>query len=108
MNRKFKALVCATIVATQWGFAANAQLGSEASSASGAVYTMTNDGSENSPLVHSRNANGLLTLRGAVAAHGRGSGGILDLLQSQGSLVLSEDGSLLFLATVGGNRGLFP
>ena len=101
MNPKFKVLVCATIVATQWGFAANAQLGSEASGLSGAVYTMTNDASENSILVYSRNANGLLTFQGAVSAHGRGSGGILDPLQSQGSLVLSQDGSFLFAANAG-------
>ena len=31
MNQQLKVLVCATIVATQWEFAANAQLGSEAS-----------------------------------------------------------------------------
>jgi hypothetical protein len=44
-------LVCATIVATHWGVTANAQLGSEGSGVSGAVYTMTNDASENSILV---------------------------------------------------------
>ena len=101
MNPKFKVLVCATIVATQWGFAANAQLGSEASGVSGAVYTMTNDASENSILVYSRNSNGLLTFQGPVSTHGRGSGGILDPLQSQGSLVLSQDGSFLFAANAG-------
>ena len=62
---------------------------------------MTNDASENSILVYSRNANGLLTFQGAVSAHGRGSGGILDPLQSQGSLVLSQDGSFLFAANAG-------
>ena len=101
MNQQLKVFVCATIVATQLGFAANAQLGSEASGVSGAVYTMTNDASENSILVYSRNANGLLTFQGAVSAHGRGSGGIIDPLQSQGSLVLSQDGSFLFAANAG-------
>jgi DNA-binding beta-propeller fold protein YncE len=101
MNSKFNLLVCATIVATHWGFTANAQLGSEGSGASGAVYTMTNDASENSVLVYSRNSNGLLTFRGPVSTHGRGSGGILDPLQSQGSVVLSQDGSFLFAANAG-------
>ena len=101
MNSKFNLLVCATIVATHWGFTANAQLGSEASGASGAVYTMTNDASENSILVYSRNSNGLLTFQGPVSTHGRGSGGILDPLQSQGSLALSQDGSFLFAANAG-------
>jgi 6-phosphogluconolactonase len=101
MNSKFNLLVSATIVATHWGFTANAQLGSEGSGASGAVYTMTNDASENSVLVYSRNSNGLLTFRGPVSTHGRGSGGILDPLQSQGSVVLSQDGSFLFAANAG-------
>ena len=99
MKAKLNLLVCATIVATHWGFKANAQLGSEASGASGAVYTMINDASENSILVYSRNSNGLLTFQGPVSTHGRGSGGILDPLQSQGSLVLSQDGSFLFAAS---------
>src|SRR5208282_3317050 len=101
MNPKFEVLVCATIVATQLGFAANAQSGSEAPGVPGAVYTMTNDASENTILVYSRNSNGLLTFQGPVSAHGRGSGGILDPLQSQGSLVLSQDGSFLFAANAG-------
>jgi 6-phosphogluconolactonase len=57
--------------------------------------------SENSILVYSRNSNGLLTFRGPVSTHGRGSGGMLDPLQSQGSLVLSQDGSFLFAANPG-------
>jgi 6-phosphogluconolactonase len=101
MKLKFNLLVCATVVATHWGVTANAQLGSEGSSVSGAVYTMTNDASENSILVYSRNANGLLAFRGPVSTHGRGSAGILDPLQSQGSLVLSQDGSFLFAANPG-------
>src|ERR1700739_540005 len=101
MNPKFNLLVCATIVATQCGVTANAQLSSQDSSVSGAVYTMTNDASENSILVYSRNSNGLLTFRGPVSTHGRGSGGVLDPLQSQGSVVLSQDGSFLFAANAG-------
>ena len=101
MKPKFNLLVCATIVATHWGVTANAQLGSEGSGVSGAVYTMTNDASENSILVYSRNSNGLLTFQGPVSTHGRGSGGILDPLQSQGSVVFSQDGSFLFAANAG-------
>ena len=63
MKPKFDLLVCATIVATHWGVTANAQLGSQGSGVFGAVYTMTNDASENSVLVYSRNSNGLLTLK---------------------------------------------
>jgi 6-phosphogluconolactonase len=98
MNARIKVLMCATIVAAHWSFTAHAQDGS---GASGAVYIMTNDASENSILVYSRNSNGLLTFQGPVPTQGRGSGGILDPLQSQGSLVLSQDGSLLFAANAG-------
>jgi 6-phosphogluconolactonase len=101
MNARFNVLICATIVATHWSVMANAQVGSNSSSVSGAVYTMTNGASENSILVYSRNSNGLLTFQGPVSAHGRGSAGILDPLQSQGSLVLSEDGLFLFAANAG-------
>jgi 6-phosphogluconolactonase (cycloisomerase 2 family) len=101
MKAKFDFFVCVAIVATHWGVTANAQLGSEGSGVSGAVYTMTNDASENSILVYSRNSNGLLTFQGSVSTQGRGSGGILDPLQSQGSLVLSQDGSFLFAANAG-------
>jgi 6-phosphogluconolactonase len=101
MKAKFNLLVCATIVATHWNVTANAQLSPQGSSVSGAVYAMTNDPSENSVLVYSRNSNGLLTFRGPVSTHGRGSGGVLDPLQSQGSLLLSQDGSFLFAANPG-------
>jgi 6-phosphogluconolactonase len=102
MKAKLNLLVCATIVATHWEVTANAQVGFQGSSVSGAVYTMTNDASENSVLVYSRNSNGVLTFQGPVSTHGRGSGGILDPLQSQGSLVPSQDGSFLFAANPAG------
>jgi 6-phosphogluconolactonase len=101
MKQKFDLLVCAIVVATLWGGTANAQVSSQGSGVSGAVYTMTNDASENSVLVYSRNSNGLLTFESQVSTQGRGSGGILDPLQSQGSLVLSPDGSFLFAANAG-------
>src|SRR5260370_10247165 len=101
MKAKLTLLVCATIVATHWDVTATAQVGFQGSGVSGAVYTMTNDASENSILVYSRNSNRLLTFQGPVSTHGRGSGGILDPLQSQGSVVLSQDGSFLFAANGG-------
>jgi 6-phosphogluconolactonase (cycloisomerase 2 family) len=101
MKPKFNFFVCAAIVATYWGVSANAQSGPGGPGVSGAVYAMTNDASENSVLVYGRNSNGLLTFQGPVSTHGRGSGGIGDPLQSQGSLVLSQDGSFLFAANAG-------
>jgi 6-phosphogluconolactonase len=68
---------------------------------SGAVYAMTNDATDNRIVVYSRNANGLLAFKGSVSTHGRGSGGILDPLLSQGSLTLSGGDEFLFAANAG-------
>ena len=95
MNAKFNVLICATIVATYWSVMAHAQVGSKDPGVSGAVYTMTNGTAENSILVYSRNSNGLLAFQSAVSTRGRGSGGILDPLQSQGSLYVRVSASLL-------------
>lgn len=59
---------------------------------SGAVYTMTNAPEDNQIVVFSRDTQGLLTLQGSVSTGGKGSGGGLDPLASQGSLVLMNDG----------------
>lgn len=68
---------------------------------SGAVYAMTNDATDNRIVVYSRNSNGLLAFKGSVSTHGRGSGGILDPLLSQGSLTLSGEDEFLFAANAG-------
>jgi 6-phosphogluconolactonase len=101
MSKKFNILVCATIVATHCITVGNAQVRSASPGDSGAVYTMTNDASGNRILVYSRNSNGALTFQGSVSTQGRGSGGIIDPLQSQGSLTLSQDNSFLFAANAG-------
>jgi len=80
---------------------ATAQVGSERPVVAGAVYAMTNDASENQVLVYRRNSKGLLTFHRPVLTHGRGSGGVLDPLDSQGSLALSEDNKFLFVANAG-------
>jgi 6-phosphogluconolactonase len=79
-------ILCATSVAT---FAQSCPNGDRLS---GAVYAMTNDATDNRILVYSRNSNGLLAFKGSVSTHGRGSGGIIDPLLSQGSLALSHRG----------------
>jgi 6-phosphogluconolactonase len=98
MKLKLNFLICATIVATHWAVTGNAQT---RPAESGAVYAMTNDASDNRILVYSRNSNGALSFQGSVSTQGRGSGGIIDPLQSQGSLVLSQDSSFLFAANPG-------
>lgn len=60
------------------------------------VYVLTNDNVKNEVLAYQRGYNGQFALRDRVATGGRGSGGTTDPLQSQGSLTLSGDHSLLF------------
>jgi len=59
---------------------------------SGAAYTMTNAPDDNQIVVFSRDAQGLLTKTDMVSTGGKGSGGGVDPLASQGSLVLARDG----------------
>jgi 6-phosphogluconolactonase (cycloisomerase 2 family) len=68
---------------------------------SGAVFVMTNDAEKNQLLTFERAANGALTTGRTFDTEGRGSGGVNDPLESQGSLMLSQDHSLLFAANAG-------
>jgi 6-phosphogluconolactonase len=75
----------------------------------GAVYTMTNADSGNEVVVFDRNADGLLTLAGAIPTEGLGSGpapvrGGLDPLESQDSLVLTRDNRWLLAVNAGSNE----
>jgi len=66
-----------------------------------AVFVMTNSADRNEIAVFARDSDGTLSFDYRVATGGRGSGGNVDPLQSQGSLLLSEDHSLLFAANAG-------
>ena len=57
----------------------------------GAVYTMTNAPDGNEIVVFDRDAKGMLTEIGLIPTGGSGSGGGLDPLGSQGSLILSQN-----------------
>jgi len=70
----------------------------------GAVYTMTNAASGNQILIFNRDARGALTAAGGVSTKGLGSGGALDALGSQHSLVLTEDERWLVAANAGSNE----
>jgi 6-phosphogluconolactonase (cycloisomerase 2 family) len=61
----------------------------------GAVYSMTNSSTDNE---------GLLTKAGSISTGGTGSGGGLDPLGSQGSLVLSIDNRWLLAVNAGSNE----
>ena len=66
-----------------------------------AVFVMTNDADENAVIAFERTPYGTLQSSRRYETGGRGSGGTVDPLGSQGSLTLSEDGSLLFAANAG-------
>jgi 6-phosphogluconolactonase (cycloisomerase 2 family) len=67
----------------------------------GAVFVMTNDATANEVISFGRTQYGLLAPGDHFRTGGRGSGGTGDPLQSQGSLSLSQDRSLLFAANAG-------
>ena len=65
------------------------------------VYAMTNDATKNEVLAFAQGSDGTFHSTGSFATGGRGSGGITDPLQSQGSLTISQDHSLLFAVNAG-------
>lgn len=69
----------------------------------GAVYTMTNAPDDNQVVVFSRDAHGFLTRADTVSTGGKGSGGGLDPLASQGALVFAEEGKWLLAVNAGSN-----
>lgn len=60
------------------------------------VFVLSNDNTKNEVLTYQLGYDGQFSLRYRTATGGRGSGGTTDPLQSQGSLTLSGDHSLLF------------
>jgi 6-phosphogluconolactonase (cycloisomerase 2 family) len=66
----------------------------------GQVYTMSNDASNNQVLVYDRSASGALSFSASYNTGGNGTGAGLG---SQGSVVLSEDNSWLFVVNAGSN-----
>jgi 6-phosphogluconolactonase (cycloisomerase 2 family) len=73
----------------------------QSNDAAGAVFVMTNAANKNEVIAFERTANGTLGDSVSYDTHGRGSGGITDPLESQGSLTLSRDRSLLFAVNAG-------
>jgi 6-phosphogluconolactonase (cycloisomerase 2 family) len=76
-------------------------LNAQPASHSGAVFLMTNAADRNEVLAYDRAADGSLTFGERYDTGGRGSGGVTDPLGSQGSITLSQDHSLLFVANAG-------
>jgi 6-phosphogluconolactonase len=93
--------VCSTFLLL-W-FAVLPVFAKDSSPAAGGVYTMTNSPAKNEIVVFTRCENGTLTRSCAVPTGGLGSGGDLDALGSQGSVVLSPDGKWLLAVNAGSN-----
>jgi len=70
----------------------------------GAVYTMTNAPGGNEVVIFDRDHDGALTKAGTVSTGGTGSGGGLDPLGSQNSIVLSRDNQWLLAVNGGSNE----
>jgi 6-phosphogluconolactonase (cycloisomerase 2 family) len=66
-----------------------------------AVFVMTNDADANEVIAFERSPYGTLGSPHTYQTGGRGSGGTVDPLASQGSLTLSDDGSALFAVNAG-------
>jgi 6-phosphogluconolactonase len=66
-----------------------------------AVFVMNNNADENEVIAYERSDYGTLFAPHAYKTGGRGSGGLVDPLSSQGSLHLSDDHSLLFAVNAG-------
>jgi 6-phosphogluconolactonase len=66
-----------------------------------AVFVMTNDAESNEVIAFERTQTGALHSPRRYRTAGRGSGGTVDPLGSQGSLTLSDDGSYLLAANAG-------
>jgi 6-phosphogluconolactonase len=66
-----------------------------------AVFVMTNAADQNAVIAFERTAGGTLREAHTYRTGGRGSGGNNDPLESQGSLTLSQDHSLLFAVNAG-------
>jgi 6-phosphogluconolactonase len=71
------------------------------SSGAGAVFVMNNSADKNEIISFARAADGSLQQAGRFATGGRGTGGVTDPLESQGSLTLSQSHSLLFAVNGG-------
>jgi len=82
-------------------FAVRSQAQDEHSHGTGAVFVMNNSVDRNEIISFRRAADGSLQQDGAFATGGRGTGGVTDPLESQGSLTLSQDHSLLFAVNGG-------
>jgi len=98
MQEAVRTFLCVALAITATGIRGNAQT---PSSTTGAVFVMTNAVLGNEVISFRRSADGSLREDHRFATGGRGTGGVTDPLESQGSLRLSQDHSLLFAVNGG-------
>jgi 6-phosphogluconolactonase (cycloisomerase 2 family) len=80
----------------------------ELTNGSGTVFVMTNNADKNEVVAYERASDGTFFESNRYDTEGRGSGGVNDPLEAQGSLTLSPDHSLLFAVNAGsGNVSVF-
>ena len=92
-------LFIALVVSVSYSVRTQAQDGRQ--NQTGAVFVMNNSATRNEIISFTRAADGSLQQAGTFATGGRGTGGVTDPLESQGSLTLSSDHSLLFAVNGG-------
>src|SRR5579862_2450919 len=99
MQKVVRTLLSVALAVSAGAIHSNAQLSH--TDRSGAVFVMTNAADRNQIVSFRRSADGSLQEGGRFATGGRGSGGVTDPLESQGSLTLSRDHSFLFAVNAG-------
>src|SRR6185437_12302540 len=93
--------ICRVGIAVIGIVAAATTLSARAQTARETVFVMTNAANRNEVIAYRQSPDGHFAETNRYATGGRGSGGITDPLQSQGSLTLSGDHTLLFAANAG-------
>src|ERR1700752_5163635 len=95
-------LFIALVVSVSYSVCTQAQDGRQ--NQPGAVFVMNNSATQNEVISFARAKDGSLQQAGTFATGGRGTGGVTDPLESQGSLTLSSDHSLLFAVNGGSSE----
>lgn len=96
-----KPTVISVAIAVALSFASTGLAKDENPDDAGAVFVMTNAADKNEIIAYSRATDGTLREGSRFETGARGSGGLVDPLESQGSLILSQDHSLLFAVNAG-------
>ena len=100
MRRVSRSLLLVALVASL-SYSVRSEAQFERENQPGAVFVMNNSATRNEVISFTRAADGSLQQAGTFATGGRGTGGVTDPLESQGSLTLSSDHSLLFAVNGG-------